>query len=179
MLDEKQRGVVRGVLPAYTITFAVLGFAVMAPPTALLPGGPFPATLQAALCWSVIPAICLIGNIAAMANHRFFSPADIDGGGLTVASPKARVIQSTLQNTLEQAVLAIAAYATWAAAMPDSWQAAIPAAALLFAAGRALFWRGYAGGAPGRALGFGLTFYPTMLLLLACALRLAWRAVAG
>ncbi len=178
MLDEKQRGVVRGVLPAYAITFAVLGFALLAPPAALLPGGPFPATLQAALVWSVVPAFCLVGNIAAMANHRFYSPADIDGGGLTVATPKARIIQSTLQNTLEQAVLAIVAYALWSAAMPDSWQAAIPAAALLFALGRALFWRGYAGGAPGRALGFGLTFYPTMLMLLACALRLVWRAVA-
>ncbi len=55
-----------------------------------------------------------------------------------------------------------------------SVSAATPEAQL----GRALFWRGYEGGAPGGALGFGLTFYPTMLLLLACALRLVWRAVA-
>ena len=177
MLDQKQRGVVRGVLPAYAITFTAFAFAIDAPPAALLPGDVFPATLQAALAWSVLPLFCLVGNIAAMANHRFYTPADIDGGGLTVASPKARIIQSTLQNTLEQAVLATSAYAVWSAIMPETWQAAVPVSALLFVAGRVLFWRGYAGGAPGRALGFGLTFYPTMLMLLACAIRLAWRIV--
>jgi len=29
-----------------------------------------------------------------------------------------------------------------------------------------LFFRGYAGGAPSRAAGFGLTFYPTVALLI-------------
>ena len=177
MLDEKQRGVVRGALPAYAITFAAFAFAIAVSPALLMPGGPFPATLQAALAWTALPVLCLVGNIAAMANHRFYSPADIDGGGLTVASPKARIIQSTLQNTLEQTVLATSAYAVWSAVMPEGWQATIPVAALLFVAGRAMFWRGYAGGAPGRALGFGLTFYPTMLMLLACVLRLVWRIV--
>ena len=50
--------------------------------------------------------------------------------------------------------------------MPPAQLAVIPAAAVLFALGRLLFWRGYAGGAPSRALGFGLTFYPTALMLI-------------
>jgi hypothetical protein len=36
----------------------------------------------------------------------------------------------------------------------------------LFSAGRLLFWMGYQHGAPRRALGFGLTFYPTIAALL-------------
>jgi len=34
--------------------------------------------------------------------------------------------------------------------MLQNWQAALPAAAMLFLRGRALFWRGYARGAPAR-----------------------------
>jgi len=56
--------------------------------------------------------------------------------------------------------------------MPASWQAVIPAAAILFFIGRVLFWRGYARGAPGRALGFALTFYPTVAMLLLIVGRL-------
>lgn len=177
MLNEKQRGVVSGALPAYAATFAILGTAMFTPPMFLLPPGPFPATLQVAFICCLVPALCLAGNIGAMANHRFYSPADIDGSGLTVATPKARILQATLQNTLEQAILASIAYALWASLMPDAWQGVVPAAALLFACGRALFWYGYARGAPGRAMGFGLTFYPTMLMLAACVLRIVWRLV--
>jgi len=66
---------------------------------------------------------------------------------------------------LEQSVLAVAAYMIWAAVMPLSWLRAIPVAALLFATGRILFARGYDRGAPGRAMGFGLTAYPTFGML--------------
>jgi len=53
----------------------------------------------------------------------------------------------------------------WATLMPVSWMAAIPAAAILFLSGRVLFIRGYRGGAPSRAVGFALTFYPSVLML--------------
>lgn len=178
MLTEKQRGVMSGALPAYAATFVILGVAAFSPPAFLLLPGPFPATLQAALACCLVPALCLAGNIGAMANHRFYSPADIDGSGLTVATPKARILQATLQNTLEQAILASIAYAIWASVMPEDSQGVIPAAALMFACGRALFWYGYARGAPGRAMGFGLTFYPTLLILAGCVLRIVWRLIA-
>jgi len=50
-------------------------------------------------------------------------------------------------------------------------------AAILFVFGRILFWRGYARGAPARALGFALTFYPTLAMLLTIGGRLAWELV--
>jgi uncharacterized membrane protein YecN with MAPEG domain len=58
--------------------------------------------------------------------------------------------------------------------MPRAFQAAVPVAAILFVIGRVLFWRGYAAGAPHRALGFALTFYPQLVMLLAIA---GWLAV--
>ena len=42
-------------------------------------------------------------------------------------------------------------------------------AATLFVIGRVLFWRGYASGAPARALGFALTFYPQVVMLVVIA----------
>jgi len=38
--------------------------------------------------------------------------------------------------------------------------------AALLVVGRIQFFRGYASGAPSRAAGFGLTFYPTVALLI-------------
>lgn len=69
-------------------------------------------------------------------------------------------------------MLAVAAYLIWAAVMPHSWLRAIPVAALLFVTGRMLFARGYQRGASGRAMGFGLTAYPTFGMLVTAAVVL-------
>ena len=155
------------------ITLLALTLAVIAPPYAVLPGQETSAVLVHALKWDVLLVVCLTANIAMLARHRFFTPADIDGGGLSEGTSEAQLLQSILQNTLEQSVLALAVHASWAAAMPQTWQAAVPAAAILFVLGRVLFWRGYARGAPARALGFALTFYPSVLMLLLVVGRLA------
>ena len=52
----------------------------------------------------------------------------------------------------------------WAITMPLTWISVVPAAAILFVCGRILFVRGYSGGAPSRALGFTLTFLPSVLM---------------
>jgi len=46
----------------------------------------------------------------------------------------------------------------------------------MFLVGRLFFFAGYANGAPARAYGFGLTFYPTVLLLLLLVALGAYRA---
>lgn len=171
MLTPSQKGVRRGAATGVVITAATLGLAIAAAPGRLLPHETSP--LAFALTWDTPIVVCLVINIAMVANHRFFTPEDIDGGGLTAGTARVRLLQSMLQNTLEQTVLAIAVHLIWASVMPPGWLAAIPAAALLFAAGRVLFWRGYASGAPSRALGFGLTFYPSVALLALIIGRLA------
>jgi hypothetical protein len=62
-------------------------------------------------------------------------------------------------------------------ALPHGWLAVIPAAALLFVISRILFTVGYQRGAGGRALGFGLTAYPTFGLLITTAAVLGIRSV--
>ena len=121
----------------------------------------------------------LLMSIIRLANLRFASPQDIDGSGLTVGTAKAKELQAVLQNTLEQTVLKVSTHVVYAAVMPPSCLGAIFASGILFTVGRIFFIRGYRFGAPGRALGFGLTFYPTFLMLVATVLRIIYEVLVG
>ena len=139
--------------------------AVAFSPTSLIPGPSLGERLAFVLKADTLVVVWLAICVARLGQHRFSTPEDIDGGGLTVGSQQAHVLQSVLQNTLEQTVLAVLVHTIWAVVVPLSWIPAVLAAAILFFLGRFLFSRGYASGAPARALGFGLTFYPSLLML--------------
>ena len=119
----------------------------------------------------ILPTLILIVSIGRLAKFRFFSADDIDGSGLSKGSEEAIILQSLLQNTLEQFVIAIAVYTAWCFLMPVSLLSAIPLSSMLFAVGRVLFFRGYKNGAASRAFGFALTFYSTVLLFLALVIH--------
>lgn len=174
-LSAKQRGVLRGMAIGAVLTLAAIAGAAAWQPAALLPDNDTVARIAFASKWAVLPTLVLLATVAALARHRFFTRQDIDGGGLSPGTDKARVFQAVLQNTLEQTVLACLAYLVWAVTVPHGWLASIPAAALLFLVGRVAFFRGYRRGAPARAFGFATTFYPSALLLLASALELGRR----
>lgn len=125
----------------------------------------------------ILPTITLIVSIGRLAGFRFFSPQDIDGSGLTKGSQQAVIFQSLLQNTLEQLTITVGTYTIWCFTMPATWLSAIPLCSLAFAIGRISFFRGYHKGAPSRAFGFALTFYPTVLLMLTAAVYHACRFI--
>jgi MAPEG family protein len=108
----------------------------------------------------------LLVSVGRLAGHRFFTPADIDGGGLSDGTPQAKLLQTLIQNTLEQVVLAVPAYGAWLWLAPEGRHGLVIICAACFAIGRLLFFAGYSRGAPFRALGFTLTFYPTVGLYL-------------
>lgn len=170
-MTPSQRGVAIGALTALAVTLAALAGAAywltLPQIAATLPG----RLRLFALC-SLAPALALAVAIARLARHRFFTPEDIDGSGLSAGSERAKVLQALLQNTLEQSVLAWPSYGWWALAGPAGALAMVPVAAGLFLLGRMLFFARYQYGAAGRAPGFGLTFYPTVVLL-ATALMLS------
>jgi uncharacterized membrane protein YecN with MAPEG domain len=83
-----------------------------------------------------------------------------------------------LQNTLEQSCLAFPIYIAAPIVAPAALLPLVPAAATMFFVGRLLFFAGYANGAPSRAYGFALTFYPTVLLLLLLLAVGVWQAAA-
>lgn len=165
-MDKTQFGVVRGMgLAMFT---ALAAFAVSATYVSRVwgVGSDIPARVAITAWALVLPAFALFVCIARLAKHRFFTPADIHGSGLTGGTDKAKLLQALLQNTLEQTCLALPVYIATCIVAPASLLPVVPAAAAMFLVGRLFFFAGYAQGAPSRAFGFGLTFYPTVLLLL-------------
>ncbi len=173
MLSNEQRGVLARMLSALAISCLALTASVLWPPSILLPTEADSAALQTALKWDALVALTLVVSIMRLARHRFFTSEDIAGGGASRGTPRAQQLQAILQNTVEQVVLAVIVHSIWAVTMPAHWQAAVPVAVTLFVVGRVLFSAGYAHGAPSRALGFALTFYPTSVMLFLLLMRLA------
>ena len=175
-LSVKQRGVLKGISIGAAITVAAIAGAILAGPVVLSPEATVGERLSFALWADAFIALWLGISIGMLARHRFFTPEDIDGGGLAPGSETANILQATLQNTLEQTVLAVLVHLTWAILMPGSWISAIPAAVVLFLCGRLLFVLGYRGGAVSRAVGFALTYYPSVLMLIVVVGAAVWKA---
>lgn len=90
-----------------------------------------------------------------------------DVGGAAAGPPSANIAVQVafLQNTLEQAVLAVGAYLVLATCLSGPWLSLLVTAVILFGVGRCLFLRGYQRdyqGAKGRAFGMTLTMLPTL-----------------
>jgi hypothetical protein len=115
--------------------------------------------------WLILPGLSLLAGIAMVANRRFFTADAMDG----TREPEGRSLEINLrynQNTLEQTVLAVIAWTGLALAVPHERLSLIPALAILFVVARALFWIGYLIAPWARAIGFGLTFYPTVAIFI-------------
>jgi len=163
--DKTQLGVARGMALALVTAVVLFVVAALYLPRLCTFGSDVVARIQLA-GWAIVsPALVLLICVARLAKHRFFTAEDINGSALTTGSERARLLQSLLQNTLEQMCLAIPVYVATSVIAPDSLLPLVPAAAAMFFVGRLSFFAGYAKGAPSRAFGFALTFYPTGLLL--------------
>lgn len=163
-LTDKQLAVLKGMTAAVLVSGLVLASAAAGLPEDWRTGDTGPDRLWLVTICCLAISFWLLVSIGRLARHRFFTPADIDGSGLTQGTDTAKELQAVLQNTLEQTVLAVLAYGCFAALAPGAFLGMLPAAAALFWIGRALFWHGYARGAGARAFGFALTFYSTVLL---------------
>ena len=177
-LTQKQVGVFKGILVGVPIALCVVFVGAYLNPFDYSESLSRIDRLSVAVFYCIIPAIILAVSIGRLAKHRFFSPEDIDGGGLTHGTEKAIVLQSVLQNTLEQSLLASLVYLVWSVVMPATWLSVVPIAALCFAVGRLLFFRGYMSGAPARALGFALTFFPSNAMLITILGYMLWQQIS-
>lgn len=163
--DAEQRGIRNGALAALTTTITLFGFCLLIDNPALQIADARPEKAKIALI-----AALLVGSLAVaimrLANHRFYEPLDRNAAAASTATEKATQLQAILRNTHEQVTIAVLVYSIAFLLMPSAWTDAIFAAATLFAIGRFFFARGYSKGAAGRAFGFGLSFYPSILLAL-------------
>lgn len=159
-LSKQQRGVAARMAAAAGVTVVTVAaclLSAMAAPVSLPERLIVVASCDAFVVFWLAAAV---GNVARM---RFFSVEDIGGRG--IASADVNRGNAVLQNTLEQVVLAVPVHVALAVLLASSVPL-IVALTALFTVGRLLFWTGYAKGAEGRALGFALTFYPTVAGLL-------------
>ena len=108
-LTDKQKGVIRNIIPAAVLTVVGLCGVSLLLPLDMLPLDEPGARIAWAVRWALLPVLTLMISIMRVANHRFSSPEDIDGSGLTDGTPEVRVLRAFLQNTLEQAILVVAA----------------------------------------------------------------------
>jgi FtsH-binding integral membrane protein len=161
--QREQRRVVFGMALALAITASVLAFVTFLEPTSS-PVAPLPERLQVALQADLFVVCWLAATIANVARLRFFASEDIAGSSTGSGSQPVRDAVAILQNTVEQVVLAVPAHLALAVTMSRPTGILI-AHVVLFGVGRTLFWAGYKRGAGGRALGFALTFYPTVAAL--------------
>lgn len=163
MLNSEQRRVLRGMVLAMATTVAVLMFGGMLawPILPVLPG--VADRLSFALRCDLLVVIWLVAAVAAVARGRFFSAADIDGAAFGPSGGRIALASAVLQNTLEQVVLAVTVHLGLASLLRGREMVLVPLLVGLLCAGRLAFWMDYRHGAGGRALGFGLTFYPSVL----------------
>jgi uncharacterized membrane protein YecN with MAPEG domain len=173
---QEQRGVAISMVAALGISLVALVLAASAGRD--LRALAFADRLETTLRADAFVIAWLAATIANVARLRFFSEQDIAGSGSSAASDPVRQASAIAQNTLEQSVLAMAVHLVVTATFARS-QPVVVTMVGLFAIGRLLFWTGYKRGAKGRALGFGLTFYPTLLCLLASLGAMLIRIIPG
>jgi uncharacterized membrane protein YecN with MAPEG domain len=169
---RQQKLVALGMAAAALIAIGTIASTVDFAGGALSPAGRLARALEADL----FVVFWLFAAIANVARLRFFSPQDIGGSAGESTGEDVRRASAILQNTLEQTVLAVPVHLALAALFARPMPL-IFALAALFCVGRLLFWAGYAHGAPGRAFGFALTFYPTAFSLLMALIVLIGRTL--
>lgn len=123
-----------------------------------------------ALGFEIYVALMLLLGVVVVANRRFFSDASIDGSA-PEASSTADINCRYLQNTLEQAMLALVGHMSLALVVPIEAIHVIPVLVMLFVFARICFWIGYHISPQARAFGFAATFHPTILVFLYVIVR--------
>jgi uncharacterized membrane protein YecN with MAPEG domain len=163
--SSEQRGVAIGMTIGALLAFGLVGGGILYNPFSYDGYLTLSERLGVVSRAGLVTAFFVMLAIGRLARHRMLNVADIAGAGLTDGTPRAKLLQALLQNTLEQAFLAVCVYFAWAVIMPGTWLSVVPMAAIAFAAGRVLFYRGYENGPQSRALGFTLSFYVSATML--------------
>ena len=164
-IAAEQRLVRRGAATAFLLTSAVCAASVVFLPQLI----PMPGELAERLAFGVqagVPhLLCLVVAIRLVSKGRYESAADIGGAAAGPPSPVLAVKAAFLQNTIEQAFVGVWCQLVLASVADGAVLALLPASGLLFAVGRVLFYRRYAGGAGARALGMAMTVLPSLACL--------------
>jgi len=115
-----------------------------------------------ALQLAAAPAIVLLLMISAC--MRLFDTARAENPLLGAESPRWKINQRVITNTVEQLAIFVPLLFALATRLPPSQTKLLPIAVTLWCAGRLLFWIGYHVAPHWRAPGFDWTFLTSVLL---------------
>lgn len=115
-----------------------------------------------ALRIDVVIALWVVLAVRLVSRIRFYSNEDSAGSAFGAPSPKLAVRAAFLQNTLEQAFIAIVSHLALATVSGDAALAYVTGAVVLFCIGRLCFLLTYRYGAGARAFGMVTTVLPTL-----------------
>lgn len=178
-LREEQRHIVRGAAKAFA--WSVLAFLAA---HGLMPRfvdlqGP---DLRVQLNWwagsCLVLTLWVMAGVGMVSTRRRRSEADIRGSAFGPPSPAIAVPAAFLQNTLEQAFIAVFTQLVLVLTLDAVALPLLVASTVLFSIGRACFLAGYPHGAGARSFGMALTAMPSLLSLVLSAGALVWRAVS-
>lgn len=142
----------------------------------------FPATTFDALVFALrVDLFILLWVVVAVglvSHARRQSTADIRGAAFGAPSESIRIKIAFLQNTLEQAFVAMLSHLVFSTLLAGPALSLIVVGAALFAVGHITFYPGYPQGAAARAFGMVTTVIPTMVILAISLVALAGKGFA-
>jgi uncharacterized membrane protein YecN with MAPEG domain len=172
-LKMEVRGIRTAALRSAIVIAAGFGAGYMVLPKLMT----FPATTPDALVFTLradlFILLWVVLAIGLVSHARRQSAADIRGAGFGVPSESIRIKIAFLQNTLEQAFVAIGLHLVFSTLYAGAALSLVLVAVVLFTVGRVTFYRGYPQGAAARAFGMVTTVLPTIVILALCLFRLA------
>ncbi len=161
-LAAEQRRVRRQAAVAVPVCAIILGAAVFWLPRQLELSDEMPDRLAFVLRADLFVAIWVLVAVRLVSRIRFISAEDNAGSAYGPPSPRLAVRAAFLQNTLEQAFIAVVGHLALATVAGEAPMTYVAGAVVLFTVGRVTFLRGYPRGAGGRAFGMVTTALPSL-----------------
>ncbi len=159
---EQKKVVQRGIVALIVCAGTLAIFRWLLPQFFQFPVG-VPERIAFAVQVDVFLMIWIVLAIRMVSSGRIRSTDDIRGSAFGPPGPKIALKAAFLQNTLEQAVIAVGAHLAIATLVSGPSLSFLIAATVLFAVGRITFYVGYPSGAGSRAFGMVTTMLPTVI----------------
>lgn len=164
-LKKEIRGIRAAAVKALLLSATCFATGYLVLPKCML----FPTTTFAALVFTLrvdlFVLLWVVVAVGLVSHARRQSTSDIGGAAFGVPSESIRVKIAFLQNTLEQAFVAIGSHLVFSTLWAGPHLTLVVVATVLFAIGRVASYCGYPHGAAARAFGMVTTVIPTMVIL--------------
>lgn len=177
-LSQEVQGIRRAAVKSLLLCAACFGVGYLVLPKWMA----FPTTMLDALVFTLradlFILLWVVAAVGIVSHSRRQSTHDSGAAAFGDSSASIKIKIAFLQNTLEQAFIAIGTQLVFSTLFTGPALSLTVVAVVLFAVGRLSFYRGYPQGAAARAFGMVTTVIPTIVILALCLVALAARAMS-